>query len=142
MFSDTAVPSDVVGAYLATDFHVLGEGAFILRINQPSAELASLLLQAGAETAAFLTAWNPHSELLSLPENQAAQGNLLVELKSRQYEVIPGIGRDPSGEWEGEESYLVLGISRAEAQALGSRFGQNAIVWSGRDAVPELILLR
>ncbi|MFZ8986054.1 MAG: DUF3293 domain-containing protein, partial [Steroidobacteraceae bacterium] len=26
--------------------------------------------------------------------------------------------------------------------ALGERYGQNAIVWSGADAVPQLVMLR
>jgi hypothetical protein len=56
--------------------------------------------------------------------------------------AIPGIGVHPTGEWRGEPSYLVPGLSRAAAEELGSRFEQNALIWSGADAVPELLLLR
>jgi hypothetical protein len=35
-----------------------------------------------------------------------------------------------------------LGVTRRAAQALGRQFEQNAIVWAGAAAVPELILLR
>jgi hypothetical protein len=35
-----------------------------------------------------------------------------------------------------------LGISRQQAMDLGDRLEQNAIVWCGPDAVPELVLLR
>jgi len=36
----------------------------------------------------------------------------------------------------------VPGLARAAAQELGRQFQQNAIIWAGADAVPELILLR
>ncbi len=38
--------------------------------------------------------------------------------------------------------YQDLGLPLEEARALGNEFEQNAIVWSGPDAVPKLILLR
>ena len=37
---------------------------------------------------------------------------------------------------------LALGLSRNETIELGHLFDQNAVVWSGVDGVPELILLR
>jgi len=36
----------------------------------------------------------------------------------------------------------VPGLSLEASKSLGARFEQNAIVWSGADAVPQLILLR
>ena len=45
------------------------------------------------------------------------------------------------GEWESEDSFLVLGISLEGAQELGAAYGQNAIVWCGEDAIPKLVLL-
>jgi hypothetical protein len=36
----------------------------------------------------------------------------------------------------------VLGMALDAAQEVGRRYGQNAIVWAGADAVPELVLLR
>jgi hypothetical protein len=56
--------------------------------------------------------------------------------------AIPGIGVHPTGEWRGEPSYLVPGLSREAAEELGRQFEQNALIWSGADAVPELLLLR
>jgi len=35
-----------------------------------------------------------------------------------------------------------LGISQGDAEAMGRKYGQNAIVWAEDDAVPQLILLR
>ena len=37
-----------------------------------------------------------------------------------------GIGSDP--DWVPEDSYLIIGIPRADAISLGYDFGQNAIV--------------
>jgi hypothetical protein len=36
---------------------------------------------------------------------------------------------------------LVLGIARAEAEALGREYGQNAIVFAEKGRAPELVLL-
>jgi len=56
--------------------------------------------------------------------------------------LTDGTGRHPSNGWAGEASYLALGLSQEAAEAIGVRFEQNAIVWSGSDAVPRLVLLR
>ena len=42
----------------------------------------------------------------------------------------------------GEASYLIFGLTLEAAKMLGMRLEQNAIVWAGVDAVPQLILLR
>jgi hypothetical protein len=56
---------------------------------------------------------------------------------------MDGISQHPTCEWPAEPSYLVFDVSReAAAKALGVRFEQNAIVWSGAGEVPELILFR
>jgi hypothetical protein len=54
---------------------------------------------------------------------------------------IDGIGQHPSTAW-GEPSFLVLGVSLETARELGVRHEQNAIIWVGSDAVPQLVLLR
>lgn len=40
-----------------------------------------------------------------------------------------------------EQSVLVLGLSLEADKTLGRRFERNAVVWTGRDGVPELVLL-
>ena len=56
--------------------------------------------------------------------------------------TIEGAGSDPAGDWPEEHSYFGLGVGLEDAKRLGVRFRQDAIVWTGRDAVPRLILLR
>lgn len=142
MRQDTLIPAETVQAYLATEFRVLNPAPFTLRLSQASAELQALYRQSDVQCAAFLTAWNPYSESRSATDNEGAQRCLLKDIGELKLRAIPGIGLDPSGEWEGEPSCLVLGMSQAVARDIGNRFKQNAIVWAGSDAIPELILLR
>lgn len=142
MRQDTLIPTETVQAFLATEFRVLSSIPFTLRLNQANAELQALYRQSDVQCAAFLTAWNPYSETRNASDNEGAQQCLLKEIDELKLCAIPGIGLDPSGEWEAEPSCLVLGISQAAARDIGNRFKQNAIVWAGPDAIPELILLR
>ena len=71
-----------------------------------------------------------------------AQQQLLRQLSLEGFPALNALGIDPSGDWPGEESVFVPGLSLDRAKLLGSKFGQNAIVWVGPDAVPQLVLLR
>ena len=138
----TEIPSELIVAYEATDFRVLEPQAFTLRVGQHSAELQSLYVELGVKCAGYLTAWNPFSrEALEL-ENEYAQRQLLRQLSLEGFPALNALGIDPSGDWPGEESVFVPGLSLDRAKLLGSEFGQNAIVWAGSDAVPQLVLLR
>jgi hypothetical protein len=66
---------------------------------------------------------------------------LQEELGSRSTPFIDGIGEDVTGQWPGEPSVLALGLSLDTAKNYGVQFEQNAIVWAGTDACPQLILL-
>ncbi len=92
--------------------------------------------------AAFLTACNPGSEPQPTEVNAQAHARLGAELTAAGYRLVQGAGEDPTGVWTAESSYLVLGMALDAAQEVGRRYGQNAIVWAGADAVPELVLLR
>jgi hypothetical protein len=41
-----------------------------------------------------------------------------------------------------ERSVFAYGMDKASACAVGRQFRQDAIVWVGADAVPQLVLLR
>jgi len=62
--------------------------------------------------------------------------------EERAYGCYPGEGRDAEGRWPAEPSLLVIGISRADAEAFGRRFEQNAVLFVERGGVPRLIVLR
>ncbi len=139
----TEIPPELIEAYRATLFKC-GEGsdAFVLRIGAYSAPLAELYVSADDSSAAFVTAFNPRSETQSADVNATAHARLGAELAAAGYRLVEGAGEDPDGLWLAERSYLVLGIELEAAQEVGRRYGQNAIVWVGADAVPTLVLLR
>ena len=136
------VPIDLIAAYSATHFRVTGvPEPFVLWVGQRSDELAALHAAYRVGCSAFMTAWNPRSKQQPEAVNHAAQAQMVAELEAAGYRCLVGIGEDPSGQWPAEESVLVPGIGRAEAEQVGGRFGQNAIVWTGTEAVPELVML-
>lgn len=138
----TEIPHELILAYEATDFRVLEPQEFTLRIGQHSAELQSLYVELGVKCAGYLTAWNPFSNEASELENEYAQRQLLRQLSLEGFPALNALGIDSSGDWPGEESVFVPGLCLDRAKLLGSEFGQNAIVWAGPDAVPQLVLLR
>lgn len=138
----TEIPHELILAYKKTDFRVLEPQAFTLWVGQHSAELQSLYVELGVNCAGYLTAWNPFSKEASELENENAQQQLLRQLSLEGFPALNALGIDPSGDWPGEESVFVPGLSLDRAKLLGSKFGQNAIVWAGSDAVPQLVLLR
>jgi hypothetical protein len=74
--------------------------------------------------------------------NEERHTELARELNSRSLIFIEGVGQHPSNEWPGEASYLVFGLTLEASKSLGKRLEQNAIVWSGADATPQLVILR
>ncbi len=142
MFQNSAIDPDTIRAYLETDYVVRGEPSVILRIGNTCPELAAIHRMHRVDCSAFLTAFNPFSEPLDEQENDRRHELLMQELKLRSLPVLEGYGSHPDNGWPPEASVLVPGLSLEASKSLGARFEQNAIVWSGADAVPQLILLR
>ncbi|TXI89008.1 MAG: DUF3293 domain-containing protein [Cupriavidus sp.] len=142
MFSDSAIPQDLVQAYLETHYQVQGSAPMVLRVGEVNLALAALHAAAGVDCSAFITAWNPLSVQQEPARNLALQQSLEHVLQQRGWRWINGVGQHPVNSRPGEESFLMLGVALDDARALGVQFGQNAIVWSGADALPQLILLR
>ena len=140
--SESEIPPELIAAYRATNYRVLGENPFVLKIGQPSAPLKRLYDEHGCWSAAFLTAWNPFSRPTANDENSRLQALLEIELSDVSTALIPGIGEDSSGRWPGEDSTLALGLSLSDAKFFGIRFKQNALVWIDGDANPELLILK
>ncbi|MEN7528636.1 DUF3293 domain-containing protein [Cupriavidus sp. DL-D2] len=142
MLSDSAIPQDVIQAYLETHYHVHGNTPATLKVGEANPVLSALHEAAGVACSAYITACNPFSEEQEPARNAELQQALAETLRQRGLRYIDGIGQHPANGWPGEASYLVLGLGLDDAKALGTQLGQNAIVWSGADAVPRLILLR
>ena len=135
------VGPDLVVAYLGAEYVVFAGPGLVLRIGRPNADLDALLEAEGADTAAYVTAANPHGRLAGKTENALAATALLEAQREAGYACFAGEGRDPQGEWPAEPSVLVVGISRTEAEVLGRSYEQNAIVFVEKGRAPELVLL-
>ena len=55
--------------------------------------------------------------------------------------IFEGEGRGLTGTWTPEASFLVLGMSRRDAEVVGKHFRQNAVVWGAIAQEAELVLL-
>ncbi|WP_420464903.1 DUF3293 domain-containing protein [Panacagrimonas sp.] len=114
---------------------------FALGVDAFSSRLAALVSALPVRAAALITACNPGGELRTVAENRVAMMQLRGELRGRCARLLDAENSGAGGDWV-EPSVLVLGIARIAALELGRRWGQNAILYAGADAVPRLELLR
>ena len=131
---------ELVEAYTTADYVVFADEHIVLRIGERNPKVDALITAEGATTAAFVTAANPRGEPRSDMENGVANAALQSFVAAAGYPHFWGEGRDPFGSWA-EPSFLVIGIYRANAEALGQLFEQNAIVFCELGRPPELIVL-
>lgn len=94
----------------------------------------------GCLSAAFITAFNPFSEVLSADENELRHQSLIEEIGRLERDKYEGFGSDQSGDWPVEKSLLVLDVEKPRAIKLAKDFGQNAILWIEQDAIPRLVV--
>jgi hypothetical protein len=95
----------------------------------------------GASSAAFLTAFNPHSMLEAAEVNVTNHNALIADIHTLGLKSISGEGGDPSHLWPSEPSVLVPGISHQNAELLAKKYGQNAYLWiEGHDGLVNLNL--
>lgn len=130
---------------MLTARHTIGRDRGFLRVDQRCQPLSRLFSASGRRCAAFITACNPLGVHQSLKQNRTANERLRERLNqyvSGPDDIIEGMGLDPSEDWPGEESFLVLGLDLEVSRALGAEFQQNALLWADADAIPSLILLR
>lgn len=145
----SAIAPELIEAYLAAHYRVEADPAFVLKVGVCSPPLLELFGRHRCDCAAYLTACNPFSQDAGASENAARQSQLAGQLKGRSLTFIEGVGLDgqvlPNGgapPWPSEPSFLVLGLSLEATRALGRKHEQNALLWCGKDAVPQLVLLR
>ena len=133
------IPTELLQAFVETHYLVRHQPPFTLHIGQKSAALDKLLNDSGQACAAFITAWNPMAQALSVEENRMRQTRLEEELSSRGLKFIRGIGQHPSNGWPAEDSVLVLGIQAEFAHSLCRQFGQLACVFYQGCGVAEIM---
>lgn len=129
-------------AYRATTYRVfLPGGVADIRIGEANARLRAWLAEEGAESWAILTACNPGSQRQESAFNAERQSELECALLEQGYLTFAGENRTDEGGWPDEESCLVVDISKKNSMALAGRFGQNALVFGGKDGVAHLLWL-
>lgn len=133
------IPTELLQAYNETEYHVHDETPFTLTIGQTCLSLLHIYAKTNAQSAAFITAYNPFSEQLPPAKNKALNDALEAELKKRSLKFMHGTGQHPSGDWPGEPSFLVFDLDLAAATSLAKRYQQNAFLWCGQDGLVKLI---
>lgn len=137
------MPSDLVYAYLATDYVVFdGRKSVMVRVGQRSTSVDALLARWQAKTGAFITAWNPFGRVEDVGRNVLKNRDLKRHLIGKGFTCLSGEGRGRLGDWPPEASFFALSMSRPQAASVGRRLRQNAIVFVARGAPAELIMLR
>ena len=143
MSETTQIHPDKIRAYEATDYR-LGhtDQDIVLTIRKRSERLATLFAGKGVNCGAFLTAYNPRGAVQSDEANDRAHAQLAAKLNELRVQAIEGSGSEEGTDWPSEKSFFALDLALEPAKAIGTHFDQDAIVWVGADAVPQLILLR
>lgn len=134
MNSGPAASEALWEAYRRTEYRIGAPYNLTLKVDEAAVGLSS-------KPWAYLTAWNPRSQLLPRLENQQRQFELESLLCDEQVSTFPGVARDPLGEWPDEEGVFVAGLSRDRALQLGREFGQNAILVGMGNGTVELVWL-
>ena len=129
---------DLIEAYKNTRYKI-SKLNLEIRIGEHFEHLDELLLEHNAKSWAFITPYNPESQILSDQENEARFELLKEEVKD--YTVFEGEGVGADVSWPAEKSLLILGIDRSEAERIGKHFKQNAIVFGAILGLAELIVL-
>jgi hypothetical protein len=130
---------DLDACYRAAEYLIF-DGAIMLttHIGQTSSAIAELLRRRGALDAVLLTAWNPHSHVISATQNAARQAQLESELDAAGIVWLTAEGRSTNMSWR-EPGVCALALDLAQAQALVRRFEQNAFVHYTADGAVRLV---
>ncbi len=142
---ETQIASDKVRAYRASDYRIgdIGQSTdIVLSPGLHSEQLARFFLAKGVNCGALITAYNPFGLQRSDELNTSAHERLASILTELGKEIIEGSGSEEGSDWPAEKSYFALGLIREDAIGIGRLCDQDAIIWIGENAVPELILLR
>lgn len=133
----------LAAAYRRTRYRLEIDGvALTLRVGAHSPLLDAALCAVGAATWAFITAFNPRSQPQSAAANRTRDIALVGEIDARSLRRWRCDGIDDDGTWPTERGWVIAGISRDAAIALGQTFAQNAILFGAAGGIAELVFCR
>ena len=113
-------------AFLETNYIVYLKTDLVLRIGEDGKNLLSQL--GHLKSWAFVTAWNPLPEVLSLEENEIRNETMKKQLLGDGYSFWPATGISKDGNWS-ETSILIENISLKAAHRISAQFGQLAFLY-------------
>lgn len=108
-----------------------------IQVGCHSAEADAFLADCNLDVWCYVTAFNPRSVLLDLEENRRRNADLQALIAALPHRK--GLGLDADGNWPAEESFLIAGLDREAALALGRRFEQNAVLFGVLGGPAELL---
>ncbi len=126
--------SALAQAYRTAHYRIDTDPPLVLRIGEAHPALPALFPQGGV----FLTACNPRSRRLRPAANARRLRALRRAVERLGRAWLPGRGLDPQGLWPDEPGLWIPGLPLDEGLRLARRFGQNALVRCGPDAVARL----
>lgn len=132
------ISKELLVCYQATCYSILNPKIDIY-LDKENKELQTFLIEQNFHSWCFITAWNPFSKALTLDENTSLNKKLEADLNN--YTVFPAEGKDTLGDWPPEISFFVANISKKQANFLGKKYEQNAIVYGEVEKMAELIIL-
>lgn len=139
----SVVPAEKREAYFATNYCLAHSPTeVVLNIGKYNPRLTALFTEHDVTCGAFITAYNPEGTQQSAEANTSDHAALRAEIVALGLPFIEGEGADATGVWPAERSVFAYGMDKATACRIGRQFRQDAIVWVGADAVPQLVLLR
>lgn len=127
-----------IEAYMNTEYRcpVLNDP---IRIGQPSPGVDTLLTNQTIQSAAFLTAASPYDKKLAQWQNDHRNALMSIELSSKNLPHYYSVGVEPTGQWQPENSFLVIGIDRTTAACLAIKYEQYAFVFIAKGKPAELV---
>jgi hypothetical protein len=128
-------------AYENAVYCVFASPGVEFRVGAPSDILDAMMAMSRVRSAAFVSSATARGAASPENEKRLAEFLLRAQTAGLKYRIYQGEGRDPAGRWKAEPSVLIMGIPREEAEALGRRLEQNAIVWIEKGKAPELAVL-
>jgi len=139
---NTAISQVSVNAFMQAEYHVQDDhNLLVLRVGHYSKPLQDIHIRFGASSSAFITAYNPRSEIQSLQKNETATQLLQQDLHATSYSSLPATGRDTKSLWPDEPGFLVIGISCKQALKLAEKYHQLAILFADSHAIPQLEII-
>ena len=129
---------NLLDAYKTTRYTVYAP-SMVIELSKTCQPLDDILVVHKASEWAFITAWNPRSDVLTDVENH--QRHLQLKEMVRDYYTLEGEGIGVNPAWKPERSWLIIGISKERAVGIGRDFEQNAIVYGTLNEPAELLKL-